>query len=143
VQGLILRRICSELSAGPNAASVGECRRQHESKPRDLPSPSQQKLSAAPVQGDLGRDAGRRLLRELEVDGGWDAVYALYSGNLEPSALVSAPLLIKEIGAFEKHKNNTINEKAKLSNYFSIDCDCRMRPLPDASRWRACPPAQC
>ena len=42
------------------------------------------------AQGDLGRDAGRRLLRELEADGGWDAVYALHSGALEPSSLVRA-----------------------------------------------------
>jgi hypothetical protein len=45
------------------------------------------------MQGDLGRDAGRRFLRELEADGGWDAVYALHSGVLEPSPLVRQPAL--------------------------------------------------
>ena len=78
--------ICSDPEAVPAGATVGSCPSAKHAKTQQYKSKSQHTRSA--VQGDLGRDAGRRLLRELEADGGWDAVYALYSGSLEPSSLV-------------------------------------------------------
>ena len=72
-------------SADPVAAKSSFARDRVSKRPRDIQHLANTVFGA---QGDLGRDAGRRLLRELEADGGWDAVHALYSGSLEPSSLV-------------------------------------------------------